>query len=249
MCVVALGLALMGVAQAQSGPSVTRSISAPAPSRRAAAELVTVTIMITGEYGIGSVAENLPAGFSYVDGSVSPSDITVGGGGRNVTFSLIGENSFSYRANTSASAGQHPFSGTLTYGIDKETARVGGDSTVTVAQEATPTPTHTPTPTTPAPAGPRATRSINPSSVPAGGGMVTVTIMITGEYGIGSVAENLPAGFSYVDGSVSPSDITVGGSGRNVTFSLIGENSFSYRANTSASAGQHPFSGTLTYEH
>ena len=92
-----------------------------------------------------------------------------------------------------------------------------------------------------------ATRSINPSSVPAGGGMVTVTIMITGEYGIGSVAENLPAGFSYVDGSVSPSDITVGGSGRNVTFPLLGEDSFSYRANTSASAGQHRFSGTLTY--
>ena len=245
LCVVALGLALMGVAQAQSGPRVTRSINPS--SVPAGGGMVTVTIMITGEYGIGSVAENLPAGFSYVDGSVSPSDITVGGGGRNVTFPLLGENSFSYRANTSASAGQHQFSGTLTYGIDKETASVGGDSTVTVAQEATPTPTHTPTPTTPAPAGPRATRSINPSSVPAGGGMVTVTIMITGEYGIGSVAENLPAGFSYVDGSVSPSDITVGGGGRNVTFSLIGENSFSYRANTSASAGQHGFSGTLTY--
>ena len=245
LCVVALGLALMGVAQAQSGPRVTRSINPS--SVPAGGGMVTVTIMITGEYGIGSVAENLPAGFSYVDGSVSPSDITVGGGGRNVTFPLLGENSFSYRANTSASAGQHQFSGTLTYGIDKETASVGGDSTVTVAQEATPTPTHTPTPTTPAPAGPRATRSINPSSVPAGGGMVTVTIMITGEYGIGSVAENLPAGFSYVDGSVSPSDITVGGGGRNVTFSLIGENSFSYRANTSASAGQHRFSGTLTY--
>ena len=93
---------------------------------------MTVTISITGEYGIGSVAENLPAGFSYVDGSVFPSDITVGGSGRNVTFSLIGENSFSYRANTSASAGQHPFSGTLTYGIDKETASVGGVNSVRV---------------------------------------------------------------------------------------------------------------------
>ena len=111
-----------------------------------------MTISITGEYGIGSVAENLPAGFSYVDGSVSPSDITVGVSGRNVTFSLLGEDSFSYRANTSASAGQHPFSGTLTYGIGKETASVGGDSTVTVAQEATPTV--------------RATRSINPSRPP-----------------------------------------------------------------------------------
>ena len=230
---------------APAGPSATRSIN-PSSVPAGGGE-VTVTISITGEYGIGSVAENLPAGFSYVDGSVSPSDITVGVSGRNVTFSLLGENSFSYRANTSASPGQHPFSGTLTYGIDKETASVGGESTVTVAQEATPTPTHTPTPTTPAPADPRATRSINPSSVPAGGGMVTVTISITGEYGIGSVAENLPAGFSYVDGSVSPSDITVGGSGRNVTFSLLGENSFSYRANTSASPGQHPFSGTLTY--
>ena len=38
------------------------------------------------------------------------------------------------------------------------------------------------------------TRSINPDSVSAGGGVVTVTININGSYGIGSVVEKLPAG-------------------------------------------------------
>ena len=56
------------------------------------------------------------------------------------------------------------------------------------------------------------TRSINPDSVPADGGVVTVTISINGSYGIGSVVEKLPADFSYVSGSVMPSDITVAGS-------------------------------------
>ena len=78
------------------------------------------------------------------------------------------------------------------------------------------------------------TRSINPDSVPAGGGVVTVTIGINGSYGIGSVVEKLPADFSYVSGSVMPSDITVDVSGQDLTFSLVGESSFSYRVNTSS---------------
>jgi hypothetical protein len=52
--------------------------------------------------------------------------------------------------------------------------------------------------------------------VPAEGGEVEVTINIGGSYGIGSrasapapcrrVVEKLPDGFSYVEGSVMPSD-------------------------------------------
>ena len=93
----------------------------------------------------------------------------------------------------------------MTYGVDRDTATVGGESSVTVEQAQQPSVS--------------VTRSINPDSVPAGGGVVTVTIGINGSYGIGSVVEKLPADFSYVDGSVMPSDITVDVSGQDLTFS------------------------------
>ena len=71
--------------------------------------------------------------------------------------------------------------------------------------------------------------SITPGSVPASGGTVAVTVNIAGGYGIGSVVETLPAGgFEYVSGSVVPSDIMPTESGREVTFPLVGESSFTY---------------------
>ena len=85
------------------------------------------------------------------------------------------------------------------------------------------------------------TRGISPSSVPAEGGEVTVTINISGYNGIGSVEETLPSGFSYVDGSVMPSDLTPTRDGQKWTFFLIDETSFTYRVMTSASAGPHNF--------
>ena len=230
------GESIVTVEQAQeSSVTVTRSINPG--SVPAGGGVVTVTISINGNYGIGSVVEKLPADFSYVPGSVTPSDITTEIAGQNATFSLVGESSFSYRVNTSSSSGDHRFpSGSqLTYGVDKDTAPVRGESIVTVeqAQESSVT----------------VTRSINPGSVPAGGGVVTVTISINGNYGIGSVVEKLPADFSYVPGSVTPSDITTEIAGQNATFSLVGESSFSYRVNTSSSSGDHRFpSGSqLTY--
>ena len=67
--------------------------------------------------------------------------------------------------------------------------------------------------------------------------MVTVTIDINGNYGIGSVVEKLPPDFTYVPGSVTPSDITVDLDENTVTFPLVGESSFSYEVNTSISSG------------
>ena len=120
-----------------------------------------------------------------------------------MTFALVGESSFSYEVNTSSSSGQHQFpSGSqLTYGVDKDVAPVGGESSVTVEQAQEPSVT--------------VTRSIQPDSVPAGGGVVTVTIDINGSYGIGSVVEKLPPDFTYVPGSVTPSDITPESAGQN----------------------------------
>ena len=195
-CVISLGLASTGLAQAQQ-PSVSVTRAIQPDSVPAGGGVVMVTIGINGAYGIGSVVEKLPADFSYVSGSVMPSDIIVDVSGQDLTFSLVGESSFSYRVNTSTSSGQHQFpSGSqLTYGVDKVTATVGGESSVTVEQAQQPSVS--------------VTRSIQPDSVPAGGGVVMVTIGINGAYGIGSVVERLPADFSYVSGSVMPSDITV----------------------------------------
>ena len=133
LCVIALGLASTGLAQAQE-PSVTVTRSIQPDSVPAGGDVVTVTIDINGSYGFGSVGEKLPPDFTYVPGSVTPSDITTDLDGNTVTFALLGESSFSYEVNTSSSSRQHQFpSGSqLTYGVAKDVATVGGESVVTV---------------------------------------------------------------------------------------------------------------------
>ena len=231
-CAIALVLVLMGPteANAQQGVSASRSIS-PSPVPAGGGE-VTVTINIAGYSGIGSVVETLPAGFSYVVGSVMPPELEPTVSGREVTFSLVGETSFTYRVTAPASPGPHEFSGVLAYGIEKTPVQIG---TTTLMVEGT------------APTGVSVSRSISPSPVPAGGGEVTVTINIAGYSGIGSVVETLPAGFSYVVGSVMPPELEPTVSGREVTFSLVGETSFTYRVTAPASPGPHEFSGVLAY--
>ena len=234
-CLTAAVIGLIGFTYAnaqQPGVSVTRSINPS--SVPASGGTVTVTVNIAGSYGIGSVVETLPAGgFEYVSGSVVPSDIAPTESGREVTFSLVGESSFTYDVTVPASPGEHTFSGALTYGVDKTVAPIG-ETTVTVDDAAAATVS--------------ATRSIDPSSVPASGGTVTVTVNIAGSYGIGSVVETLPAGgFEYVSGSVVPSDIAPTESGREVTFSLVGESSFTYDVTVPASPGEYTFDGALTY--
>ena len=226
--IVALGL--MGITQVtaqQSGVSATRSFS---PSPVPASGEVTVTISITGNYVIGAVTETLPAGFSYVDESVVPSDIIVTPTGQKVKFDLLGEPSFTYKVTAPGMAGSHGFSGELIYGINRDKVAIQ-ETSVTVQQ---------------AQSGVSATRSFSPSPVPASG-EVTVTISITGNYVIGAVTETLPVGFSYVDESVVPSDITVTPTGQKVKFDLLGEPSFTYKVTAPGMAGSHGFSGELIY--
>ena len=234
-CAIAVVIGLIGFTHATAQqPGATRSINPS--SVPASGGTVTVTVDIVGSYGIGSVVETLPPadGFQYVSGSVMPSDITATESGREVTFSLVGESSFTYDVTVPASPGEHTFDGALTYGVDKTVAQIG-ETTVTVEEAAAATVS--------------ATRSIRPSSVPASGGRVTVTVDIVGSYGIGSVVETLPpaGGFRYVSGSVVPSDITPTESGRKVTFPLVGETSFTYDVTVPASPGKHTFDGALTY--
>ena len=139
--------------------------------------------------------------------------------GLKVSFPLVGETSFSYKVNASGSAGQHSFSGELIYGVDKTVVDVTGDPSLTVAAAQQ--------------SGITVARAISPTSVPAAGGEATVTITIAGSYGVGSVVETLPAGFSYVEGSVRPSDLTAAVDGLKVSFPLVGETSFSYKVNAS----------------
>ena len=232
-CLIAVGIGLIGSTQATAQqPGVSRSISPS--SVPASGGKVKVTVNIADSYGVGSVVETLPlGGFEYVTGSVVPSDIAPTVSGQKVTFNLVGEQSFTYDVTVSASPGEHKFSGELTYGLDKTVAQIG-ETTVTV--DAAPSTTVS------------ATRSISPSSVPASGGKVKVTVNIAGSYGVGSVEETLPlGGFEYVPGSVVPSDINPTVSGQKVTFNLVGEQSFTYDVTVSASPGEHKFSGELTY--
>ncbi|MDE2861082.1 MAG: cadherin domain-containing protein [Chloroflexota bacterium] len=211
---------------ATTAVTVTRGIN---PASVAAGEQATVTVTIAGDYSIGSVTETLPAGFSYVPGSVRPSAVAATVSGQDVSFALLGETPISYSVTASATAGQYAFSGQLVYGVSKTSVAVGGDADVTVTGQT----------------GVAAIRAFNPSSLQTGGGETTVTITIAGAYGgIGTVAETLPAGFSYISGSGS---ITPTENGQTLNFALLGESSVSYRVTTTAADGTYPFTGSLTY--
>ena len=206
-----------------SSHSATRSFS---PSQVTPGGEVSVTIAVADYGQFGGVAETIPAGFTYVDGS---SNVAVAVNGRNLEFTLYGDTSVTYRVTAANTAGSHSFSGDL---IDDQGDRrsIGGSSSVTVAAEATPTPT-----------GPHATRSFSPSQVTSGG-QVSVTIAVANYGQFGGVAETIPAGFTYVDGS---SNVAVAVDGRNLEFTLYGDTSVTYRVNAADTAGSHSFSGDL----
>ena len=234
---VNIGESSVTVEQPSTSLSASRSFDTTG-SVTAGGEL-EVTIDISGEYGgIGQVVETLPAGFSYVSGSSALvlDDITVDDDGREmVPFSLVGETTFTYMVAVSSGAmPPHTFSGVFTYGIDKDTVNIG-ESSVTVEQPSTSL---------------SASRSFNPSAVPAGGGTVEVRVDVRNYENIGKVVETLPRGFSYESGSSALvlDDITVDASGRQmVPFSLVGETSFTYEVTTSSANGLYTFEGTLTY--
>ena len=207
------------------GPGATRSI---APKAVDGGGRVVVTISAADYGSFGVVTETLPDGFSYVAGTVVPSEITVEVDAQTVTFVLLGETSFRYTVTASSTPGQHTFSGNLS-DDDNVEYDVGGDLHVTVN----------------AATGPRAMRVVSPSSVNAGGVLsVTVTAADYGPFGV--VAETLPEGFSYVTDSVRPSVITAEVAGQTASFVLLGETSFSYRVTASSALGDYEFSGNLS---
>ena len=234
MLAVAVMVALMGGTVAAEQTSASRSFDS---STVDAGGEVEVTIQASG-YGFGGqVVETLPAGFSYVNGSVNPSNMNVREEDQDLKFTLLGETSFSYKVTASSDAGEHTFMGVLKYSpvnviVDVE---VSGPDVVTVEAAQQPTDDMA-----------MASRSISPATVDTGG-EVEVTIQASG-YGFGGqVVETLPAGFSYVNGSVNPSNINVREEDQDLKFTLLGETSFSYKVTASSDAGEYTFMGVLKY--
>ena len=212
--------------EAAGGPSATRSLS---PMSVAPGGEVVVTIT-TSSGVFGQVVETLPAGFSYVDGSSDLRASAVAVSGRDITFTLVGQTSFSYTVTASDVADSHTFSGVLkVIDVSAGTSTDYPIADSTIAVEAA--------------GGPSATRSLSPMSVAPGGEVVVTITTSSGVFG--QVVETLPAGFSYVDGSSDLRASAVAVSGRDITFTLVGQTSFSYTVTASDVADSHTFSGVL----
>ena len=150
-------------ASAQQGPTATRSFD---PGVAAPGGEVTVTIAVAGYGAFGVLIETLPEGFTYVSGSLDVLQVEVTG--RTVTFTLLGDTSFTYTVTAPASEGSYGFRGVL-WDADRNEHAVGGASEITVGvvtpgptAEPTAEPTPTPTPT----ASPAATPTPQPATEP-----------------------------------------------------------------------------------
>jgi hypothetical protein len=119
---------------------------------------LTVTITAEGHGSFGEVAETLPAGFTYLSGSLPDDQVTRDG--QTVTFALLGgtpPTTFTYTVTASSVQRDHSFTGVFS-GVDADRGpfaafddvQVGGDSSITVAAT-----------TTPPASGPTASRSLH----------------------------------------------------------------------------------------
>ncbi len=202
-----------------AAPTAVRSFSSDSVGE---GEQVTVTITASGYGAGGQVKETLPEGFSYKSSSLSTVSVMVDG--QVVTFTILGDDSFTYSV-TAGSEGSYSFSGAIT-SFDKLTGEVGGADSVTVNP----------------PAPPSASRSfpgpfVEPSSE------VVVTIAASGYGPGGQIEENIPEGFAYVSTDLPGGAVET--SGQDIVFIVLGEDSISYTVTAPAEAGAYTFSGTL----
>ena len=130
---LAVALAIMAFGAYQpvqaDGHSAIRSFS---PATVAPGGTVTVTIEVA-DYGLGGlVTENIPSSFTYVSGSSSlglSAESTDSAGNR--TFTILGEDSFTYDVTAPNEAGTFAFSGTF-LDFDRDSRNVTGATTVRV---------------------------------------------------------------------------------------------------------------------
>ncbi len=206
-----------------SGHSATRSFVADTETVAASGDL-EIQVEVSGLGGFGQVVETLPDGFTFVRvGDLSDTQVQVDG--QEVTFTLLGDTTFHYTVTAPATSGSYDFSGSV-LDSEKDAREVSGVSSIEVT----------------GPAGPEAERALGIASVEPGG---TVSVSVTAsDYGTAaSVAEVLPLGFSYSSSSLSESAVQV--SGQTVTFTLLGDDSFTYTVTAAADAGAYDFSGTI----
>ena len=216
----AMSLLRSGIADAGSH-GATRSFSAT--SVPADGEL-DVTIVTSGS-GFGQVVETLPAGFTYVSSTLSESAVETDG--QTVTFTLFPlGGQFTYKVTVSDMAKAHVFNGVVVdqpaQGEALDERLIRGDSQVTVTTQS-------------------ATRSFSPESV-APRGEVVVTINVANYGGVGELVETLPDGFTYE--STTHGDVVE--NGQELSFSLVGEKSFTYTVTAPNTPKDYTFRGTLT---
>ena len=136
-----------------SGHRATRSFTSPSvePGGR-----IEVTITARGYGAFAQVVEKVPGGFTYVGSSLPNAAVSVKLD--SITFTLLGEEQFSYTVQAPAVEAEFSFSG-IVRDQHKVEHEVGGDASLRVGPPPTPvptpdpqaSPTATPTPT-PAPA-------------------------------------------------------------------------------------------------
>ena len=221
-----------------SGHSAMRSLSSDSV---APGDEITVTIDAANLDSFGQVVETLPEGFSYVADSTSPSNLRTSVTGQEVSFTIFGVSKiFTYKVTASDMAGSYTFMGAVTDGSEESRDIPDTDVTVTAAPGPSPEPSVT-TPIVPSNRG--ATRSLSPTTVAPGG---EVIVTIAANYGdFGQVVETLPEGFSYVAGSVDPASVRVAEEEQKITFTLLGDATFSYTVMASLIGGRHTMGGTL----
>ena len=197
--------------------------------------------------GFGNVEETLPAGFTYVEGSVSSDGanaaISAEVSDQTVNFALVGVDSFTYKVavGQDVADGRYLFDGDLNK-LSGSTP-IEGDNEVTVEAEAA---------TTLPDAAPGDNSRSLPGSSVAPGDEFSVTINNVGlADGFGEVMETLPAGFSYVVDSASSDGpnaaITAAVADQTVTFTFVAVDSFTYKVavGQDVADGPHAFSGVL----
>lgn len=132
-------LSQYGGVEAQSH-SATRSFDSDwsAPG----AEL-QVSIATSDLGGFGQVVETLPAGFTYVRTGLDDFQVEVEG--QTVSFTLLGDQSFTYVVTVPSAEGAYTFSGVVK-NADREERTVSGETMLRVGPPPTPEPTATPEP-------------------------------------------------------------------------------------------------------
>ena len=172
-----------------SGHSATRSFASPSTALGGQIE-VTITARNYGSFA--QVVETLPGGFTYTGSSLPATAVDVRLDA--ITFTLLGEEQFTYTVQAPAVAAEFSFSG-IVRDQHKTEVQIGGDTSLRVgapstppltpdpAPTATPEPTATPTPTpapvtTPVPAPtatPRPTATPMPQPTATPGPLPTAT--------------------------------------------------------------------------